>query len=76
MQDKIEPLANSCERVMIVAHGDPSTKELCLILRNTKIKEFTGRADYSKNCNVMIVDYTDGKYRIVDETKLFYTLQE
>ena len=27
-------------------------------------------------CNVMIVDYTDGKYRIVDETKLFYTLQE
>ena len=38
MQDKIEPLANSCERVMIVAHG---------ILRNTKSK-ISGRADYSK----------------------------
>ena len=74
MQDKIEPLANSCERVMIVAHG-ALNKGIMSYIKKHEIKDFWS-GGLQQNCNVMIVDYTDGKYRIVDETKLFYTLQE
>lgn len=74
MQDKIEPLATSCERVMIVAHG-ALNKGIMSYIKKHEIKDFWS-GGLQQNCNVMIVDYTDGKYRIVDETKLFYTLQE
>lgn len=74
MQDKIEPLADSCERVMIVAHG-ALNKGIMSYIKKHGIKDFWS-GGLQQNCNVMIVDYTDGNYRIVDETKLFYTLQE
>lgn len=69
MQDKIEPLANSCERVMIVAHG-ALNKGIMSYIKKHEIKDFWS-GGLQQNCNVMIVDYTDGEYRIVDETKLF-----
>ena len=73
MQDKIEPLANSCERVMIVAHG-ALNKGIMSYIKNTKSK-ISGRRITAKlqrdDCRLY-----RRKYRIVDETKLFYTLQE
>lgn len=73
MQDKIEPLATSCERVMIVAHG-ALNKGIMSYIKKHEIKDFWSGGLQQTQC--VIVDYTDGKYRIVDETKLFYTLQE
>lgn len=70
MQDVIEPLADSCERVMIVAHG-ALNKAIMTYIKKHSLEHFWS-GGLQQNCNVMIVDYTDGKYNIIDETRLFY----
>lgn len=70
MKDKIEPLATSCERIMIVAHGALNKAIMCYIKQHDISMFWSG--GLQKNCNVIIVDYENGKYNIIDETKIFY----
>ncbi|MGN0391100.1 MAG: histidine phosphatase family protein [Wujia sp.] len=70
MQEVIEPLADQCERVMIVAHG-ALNKGIMSYIKGHGIDAFWS-GGLQQNCNVIIVDYTDKKYTIIDETKLFY----
>lgn len=70
VKDVIEPLASSCERVMIVAHGALNKALMCYIKQHSTEHFWSG--GLQRNCNVMIIDYTDGKYTIIDETKTFY----
>lgn len=74
MKEMIEPLSDTCSRVMIVAHG-ALNKGIMSYIKGHDIKDFWS-GGLQQNCNVIIVDYTDGKYKILDETKLFYTPQE
>ena len=70
MQEVIEPLADQCERVMIVAHG-ALNKGIMSYIKGHGIDAFWS-GGLQQNCNVIIVDYTDKKYTIINETKLFY----
>lgn len=70
MKDKIEPLENTCERVMIVAHG-ALNKAIMSYIKGHDVSFFWS-GGLQKNCNVIIVDYSNGKYTIIDETKIFY----
>lgn len=70
MQEVIEPLANDKTRVMIVAHGALNKAIMSYIKKHDISKFWSG--GLQQNCNVMIVDYTDGVYKIIDETHLFY----
>ena len=70
MREEIEPLANQFERVMIVAHG-ALNKGIMSYIKGHDIDCFWS-GGLQQNCNVIIVDYTDGNYTIIDETKLFY----
>ncbi len=70
MQEVIEPLEKNCERVMIVAHGALNKAIMSYIKKHST--EYFWSGGLQENCNVIIVDYTDGKYTIIDETRLFY----
>lgn len=70
MQEVIEPLADQCERIMIVAHG-ALNKGIMSYIKGHGIDAFWS-GGLQQNCNVIIVDYTDKKYTIINETKLFY----
>lgn len=70
MQEVIEPLEKACERVMIVAHGALNKAIMSYIKKHST--EYFWSGGLQENCNVIIVDYTDGKYTIIDETRLFY----
>lgn len=72
MQEIIEPLSldSSIERVMIVAHGALNKAIMSYIKKHST--EYFWSGGLQQNCNVIIVDYTDGVYTILDETKIFY----
>lgn len=70
MQEIIEPLEKTCERVMIVAHGALNKAIMSYIKKHSTEHFWSG--GLQENCNVIIVDYTDRKYTIIDETRLFY----
>lgn len=70
MQEVIEPLQNKYERIMIVAHGALNKAIMSYIKKHSTECFWSG--GLQENCNVIIVDYSDGKYKIIDETKLFY----
>lgn len=70
MKDVIEPLAETCQRVMIVAHG-AMNKALMTHVKKHSLEHFWS-GGLQKNCNVIILDYTNGHYTIIDETKTFY----
>ena len=70
MKDKIEPLADKYERIMIVAHG-ALNKAIMSYIKQHDISMFWS-GGLQKNCNVIIVNYNNGKYNIVNETKIFY----
>ncbi len=70
MKDVIEPLADTCQRVMIVAHG-AMNKALMTHVKKHSLEHFWS-GGLQKNCNVIILDYTNGHYTIIDETKTFY----
>ncbi len=70
MTDVIEPLATTKTRVMIVAHGALNKAIMCHVKRHSIEHFWSG--GLQRNCNVIIVDYTDGKYTVVNETKTFY----
>ena len=72
MSTVVEPLEKEKhpERIMIVAHG-AMNKAIMTHIKKHEIKDFWS-GKLQKNCNIIIVDYTDGKYTIIDESKLFY----
>ncbi len=70
MQKVIEPLEESCERVMLVAHG-AMNKAIMTYIKGHSLEHFWS-GGLQKNCNVIIVDYKKGQYTILDETKVFY----
>lgn len=70
LQEVVEPLETTCERIMIVAHGALNRGLMCHILNHGKDKLWNGAVQ--KNCSAIIVDYTTGKYNVIDENKLFY----
>lgn len=72
MQNVIEPMAEDTrmERIMIVAHG-AMNKALMSHVKQHGIKDFWS-GGLQRNCNVIIIDYTDGNYQIIDESKIFY----
>ncbi len=70
MKNIIEPLADTCQRVMIVAHG-AMNKALMTHVKKHSLEHFWS-GGLQKNCNVIILDYTKGHYTIIDETKTFY----
>lgn len=70
MKEIIEPLATTHERVMIVAHGALNKAIMSYIKGHGTDQFWSG--GLQKNCNVIIVDYSDGHYHIIDETKIFY----
>lgn len=72
MQSVIEPLADSLERVMIVAHGALNKAIMSYIKKHST--EYFWSGGLQQNCNVIIADYTDGVYTIIDETHLFYEM--
>ena len=70
MVNVIEPLEDTCERVMIVAHGALNKGLMCYIKNHDKKDLWSG--GLQKNCNVIIIELKAGRYNIINETKLFY----
>ncbi|MGN0436927.1 MAG: histidine phosphatase family protein [Lachnospiraceae bacterium] len=70
LEEKIEPERNSCERIMIVAHGAINKALMCHIKKHGIDRFWSG--GLQKNCNVIIVRLDDAGYTVLDETKLFY----
>ena len=70
MGEVIEPLESSCERVMIVAHGALNKAIMSYIKKHDLSMFWSG--GLQKNCNVIIVEYKDSKYSVIDETCIFY----
>ena len=70
MKDVIEPQEKELERIMIVAHGALNKAIMCHIKPHGTDKFWSG--GLQKNCNVIIVNRENGKYQIIDETKIFY----
>ena len=54
----------------IVAHG-AINKAMMMHVKKHDLKDFWS-GGLQQNCNVIIMDYSDGIYRIIDETKIFY----
>lgn len=72
METVIEPLADdpSMERVMIVAHG-AINKAMMMHVKKHGMEAFWS-GGLQKNCNVIILEYNNGSYNIIEETKTFY----
>ena len=72
METVIEPLADepSMERVITVTH-DAINKAMMMHVKKHGMEDFwTG--GLQKNCNVIILEYNNGSYNIIEETKTFY----
>lgn len=70
MKDKIEPLEDKCERVMIVAHGAINKAIMSYIKKHPTGEFWSG--GLQTNCNIIVVDYNDGKYNVINETMIMY----
>jgi len=70
MEDIIIPQANKCERIVIVGHGAMNKAIMCYIKKHGIDMLWSG--GLQKNCNVIIVDYTDGIFSVIDEEKIYY----
>ena len=72
MQKEIEPLEKKgYKRVMIVAHGAINKAMMMYIKQHGKEAFWSG--GLQKNCNIMIIDYTNSCYRVISEENLFYS---
>lgn len=70
MEQVILPEADKHERIMIVGHGAMNKAIMCFIKKHGIDKFWSG--GLQKNCNVIMVDYTDGKFTVIDEEKTYY----
>ncbi len=70
MVNVIEPMADENERIMIVAHG-AMNKAIMTYVKKHGIEEFWS-GGLQQNCNIIVVDYKEGKYNVLEETKILY----
>lgn len=72
LTEEIEPLAEnpSITRVMLVAHGAINKALMCHV-RQHGVEEFWS-GGLQRNCNVIILDYSNQKYTVLDESRIFY----
>lgn len=70
MEQVILPQADTAERIMIVGHGAMNKSIMCFIKKHGIDKFWSG--GLQKNCNVIIVRYSDGKFQVLEEEKTFY----
>ncbi len=70
MDEVIMPQADKLHRVMIVGHGAMNKSIMCYIKKHGIDMFWSG--GLQKNCNVIIVDYTDGKFTVLEEEKIYY----
>lgn len=70
MREVIEPLADTHSRVMVVAHA-AINKAIMSYIKKHPINDFWS-GGFQHNCNVIILNYTNQKYTIIDESKIFY----
>lgn len=74
MKEQIEPLAETCERILIVAHGAINKAMMTHVKKHGIVDFWSG--GLQRNCAVITMNYHDGVYEIQDENKLFYQLKE
>lgn len=75
LQDKIEPLEKEgVKRIMIVAHG--AINKAMMMYIKQQGKEFFWSGGFQKNCNAIIVDYTNGRYKVLSEENIFYSCEQ
>ena len=70
MTEYIEPLESKYSRVMIVAHGAINKAMMMHVKKHDMADFWTG--GLQQNCNVIILNFSDGHYDIIDETRIFY----
>ena len=70
MTEYIEPLESKYSRVMIVAHGAINKAMMMHVKKHDMADFWTG--GLQQNCNVIILNLSDGHYDIIDETRIFY----
>ncbi len=70
MINVIEPMTKDNNRIMIVAHG-AINKAIMAHIKKHDLKEFWS-GGLQKNCNIIVVEYNQGKYNIIEETKVLY----
>lgn len=70
MTEMVEPLEKQgIKRIMIVAHGTLNKAIMSYIKKHPTSMFWSG--GLQPNCNIIIVDYSDGKYSIISEAKSF-----
>ena len=72
LKEEIEAHEKEYQRVMIVAHGAMNRALLSHIKKND-IKDFWEGA-VQRNCSVIIIKLENGRYEILEEGKVFYSL--
>lgn len=70
MEHEILPLQNTCERVMIVAHG-AINKALMTYVKKHDLSQFWS-GGLQRNCNVIILELNNNLFTVIDETHVFY----
>ncbi len=58
------------KRIMIVAHG-AMNKALMMYVKKQDMSKFWS-GGLQKNCNVIIIEYENGKFKVIEEQKTFY----
>ncbi len=71
METVILPLQNTCCRVMVVAHG-AMNKALMTYVKKHDLSLFWS-GGLQKNCNVIILELKHDQFKIIDETRIFYS---
>jgi probable phosphoglycerate mutase len=70
MTDFVEPLEDKYSRIMIVAHAAINKGIMTHVKKHSLEYFWTG--GIQANCNVIMLDYSRGKYTILEEVKTFY----
>ena len=76
MEHYIEPEAETCSRIMIVGHGAINQAIMAYVRNIPESNKGFWTGGLQKNCSVIILDYTDGKYTIKEESKIYYDEEE
>ncbi len=70
LEEKVEPLKNDYNRIMIVGHGAMNKGLMCHIL-NHGIEDYWS-GDLQKNCAFTIVELDDDGYKLIERNKTFF----
>ena len=70
LKTEVEPFEAKYDRILIVGHGACNRALLCHILKRG-IPDFWG-GGYQGNCAVTTVSLENGRYRMIEDAKLYY----